>query len=60
MYQALALQTQAEDAREYQRRQLLEKGGKKEITMMVPVVFLILPITVIFALYPGIASLTFI
>lgn len=57
---ASTLQTQAEDAREYQRRQLLEKGGKKEITMMVPVVFLILPITVIFALYPGIASLTFI
>ncbi|VDG76133.1 Flp pilus assembly protein TadB [Actinobaculum suis] len=54
---ANTLRVQAEDAREYQRRELLEKGGKQEIAMMAPVVFLILPITIIFALYPGISSL---
>jgi len=31
----------------------MEQGGKKEIAMMVPVVFLVLPVTVLFAVYPG-------
>ena len=43
----------AEDARELQRRTLMEIAGKKEITMLIPVVFFILPLTVLFALYPG-------
>ena len=33
--------------------------GKKEIAMMIPVVFLVLPVTVLFAIYPGIAFLRF-
>ncbi|SOD73065.1 tight adherence protein C [Jatrophihabitans sp. GAS493] len=52
------LRAQAADVREVAKRALLEAGGKKEISMMVPVVFLLLPITVIFALYPGLATLT--
>jgi tight adherence protein C len=47
------LRAQAVDVREASRRALLESGGRKEIGMMVPVVFLVLPVTVIFALFPG-------
>ncbi|WP_136192720.1 MULTISPECIES: type II secretion system F family protein [Actinomyces] len=47
------LRAQAADAREASRRALMEEGGRREIAQMVPVVFLILPITVIFALFPG-------
>jgi tight adherence protein C len=52
------LRAQAVDAREVGKRALLEAGGRKEISMMVPVVFLILPVTVLFALYPGLLTLT--
>ena len=51
------LRSQAADVREAGKRALLEAGGRKEISMMVPVVFLILPITVLFALYPGLITL---
>ncbi len=54
---AEVLRAQAADVRELSRRRLMEAGGKKEIAMMVPVVFLILPITVVFAVYPGLAVL---
>ena len=47
------LRAQAADAREAGKRALLEAGGRKEIAMMVPVVFLVLPTTVVFALFPG-------
>lgn len=52
------LRAQAVDVREAGRRALLEAGGKKEIGMLVPVVFLILPVTVLFALFPGFYSLS--
>jgi tight adherence protein C len=35
----------------------MEEGGRKEIAMMVPVVFLVLPVTVLFAIFPGVAFL---
>ena len=47
------LRAQAVDVREAGRRRLLEQAGRKEIAMMVPVVFLVLPVTVVFALFPG-------
>jgi tight adherence protein C len=53
------LRAQAQDVREEGRRRLMEEGGKKEIAMMVPVVFMILPVTVLFALYPGLSFLNF-
>jgi tight adherence protein C len=56
---AEVLRAQAEDVREVGRRALMESGGKKEIAMMIPVVFLVLPITVLFAVFPGIAYLSF-
>lgn len=54
---AEVLRAQAQDVRELGRRQLMEAGGKKEIAMMVPVVFLVLPVTVLFAVYPGLVAL---
>jgi tight adherence protein C len=52
------LRAQAVDVREQHRRQLLEVGGRKEIAMLVPVVFLVLPVTVVFALFPGFYDLS--
>ncbi|MDO5049601.1 MAG: type II secretion system F family protein [Actinomycetaceae bacterium] len=53
------LREQARDLRDEARRQLMESGGKREIAMLFPVVFLILPVTVVFALYPGLVALRF-
>jgi tight adherence protein C len=51
------VRAQAADVREQSRRALLEAGGRKEVQMLVPVVFLILPVTVLFALFPGVSTL---
>lgn len=51
------LHAQAADVRESTRRELIETGGRKEVAMMIPVVFLILPITVLFAFFPGFIGL---
>ena len=40
------------------KRALMEAGGRKEIAMMIPVVFLVLPVTIVFALFPGLANLS--
>jgi tight adherence protein C len=50
---AEVLRAQATDVREQGRRALLEAAGRKEIAMLVPVVFMVLPVTVVFALFPG-------
>ena len=50
---AEVLRSQATDVREAARQDLMEEGGRREIAQMVPVVFLVLPITVVFALFPG-------
>jgi tight adherence protein C len=47
------LHAQAGDAREDAKRTLLEQAGRKEILMLLPLVFLILPLSVLFAVYPG-------
>lgn len=52
------LRAQAQDVREAGRRALMETGGRKEVAMMVPVVFLILPVTVVFAVFPSLAVLS--
>lgn len=51
------LRAQAADVREAGRRRLLETGGRKEVAMLIPVVLFVLPITVIFAVYPSILVL---
>lgn len=47
------LRAQAGDAREQAKRTIIELAGRKEIAMLVPLIFLILPVTVAFALFPG-------
>jgi tight adherence protein C len=51
------LQRHAQEARESQRNIVLGAAAKAEISMMVPVVFLILPISILFALWPSLANL---
>lgn len=51
------LRAQAADSRAAGRRALLESAGRKEILMLVPVVFFILPIVVVIALFPGLHNL---
>jgi tight adherence protein C len=55
---AEVMRAQASDVRDLGRRELMESAGRKEIAMMVPVVFLVLPITVVFALFPGFFGLS--
>lgn len=47
----------AQEARDYQRNRVLAAAGKAEIAMMIPVVFLILPISILFALWPSLTNL---
>ncbi|WP_144268186.1 type II secretion system F family protein [Demequina sp. NBRC 110055] len=51
------LRAQAADVRSRGHEALMEEGGKREIAMLVPVVFIILPITVLFAVFPGLMTL---
>ena len=54
---AHVLHSQALDAREDAKRGLIERAGRKEIYMLIPLVFLILPLSVLFAVFPGIFML---
>jgi tight adherence protein C len=47
------------ESRINQRNLVMDKAGKAETTMMIPIVFLILPISVLFALWPSIHQLSF-
>ncbi|MCZ4498760.1 MAG: pilus assembly protein TadB [Marmoricola sp.] len=51
------LHAQAGDVREAARRALIESGARREVLMMVPVVFLVLPTVVVFAFWPGLVGL---
>lgn len=52
------LHAQAADARHESRRALMEAAGRREIGMLIPVVFCVLPAVVVIALYPGFRELT--
>jgi tight adherence protein C len=52
------LRAQAQDVRDNAKRELMESAGRKEIAMMVPLVFGVLPLTVVFAVFPGIAAIS--
>jgi tight adherence protein C len=54
---AEVLRAQAQDVRDQGRQALMESGGRKEVLMMIPVVFIILPVTVMFAAFPSLAVL---
>ena len=51
------LHAQAADVREARRRELIESGARREVLMMVPVVFLVLPTVVFFVFFPGVVGL---
>jgi tight adherence protein C len=52
------LHAQAADVREAARRELIESAARREVLMMIPVVFLVLPVTVLFAFWPGVVGLS--
>lgn len=52
------LHAQAADVREAGRRELIEVAARREVAMMVPVVFLVLPVTVLFSFWPGVIGLS--
>lgn len=52
------LHAQAGDVRESARRDLIESAARREILMMIPVVFILMPTTVIVAFYPGFIGLS--
>lgn len=47
----------AQTIREVQKRKLMERAGRAEVKLMVPVIFLLLPISVLFALWPSFQQL---
>ncbi|CAB4991447.1 MAG: pilus assembly protein TadB [Actinobacteria bacterium] len=54
---ASSLQSMAADARDVQRVALVEAAGRKQVTMLIPVVGLILPVALVFAFFPGIVAI---
>jgi len=54
---AQVLQSQAQDAQEEAKRVLIEQAGRKEIAMLFPLVLLILPLSVLIAIFPGVLML---
>lgn len=54
---AEVMREQATDVRSEARRRLLTLAGRKDVAMLAPVVFLILPTVVVVALFPGLSSL---
>jgi tight adherence protein C len=51
------LSRQVEEIRSGQKANLLRQAGKVEIALMIPVVFVILPISILFALWPSYVAL---
>lgn len=47
----------SKDARSDRLRQIVERSGRAEVAMLVPLVLLILPVTVLFAVWPGLQAL---
>ena len=54
---AEVLRAQAQDSRDQSKRELIESAGRKEVAMLVPLVFLILPTTIAFAVFPALLVL---
>jgi tight adherence protein C len=56
---AQMLSEQALSVREEIKSRLLRQAGRNETRMLIPLVFLILPVTVLFAIYPSLELLNF-
>ena len=51
------LAAQVADAREETKNKLVESAGRNEVIMLIPLVFLILPVTIAFAVFPGLIAI---
>ena len=51
------LRAMAFDVRETEKRSIIEAGGRKQISMLMPVVCFILPVAIVFAFYPGLVAI---
>jgi tight adherence protein C len=54
---AQQLEFLSETARARLRNQLLKQAGKNELKMLIPMVFMILPVTILFAVFPSLQLL---
>ena len=54
---AQVMRAQAADVRDHSKRELMEAAGRKEVAMLAPVVFGVLPLTILFAAFPGLSLL---
>jgi tight adherence protein C len=52
-----SLRAMAFEVRENEKRSIIEAGGRKQISMLMPVVCLILPVAIVFAFYPGLVAI---
>ncbi len=51
-----SLRAMAFDVREAEKRAVIEAAGRKQVSMLVPVVMLILPVAIAFAFFPGLVA----
>jgi tight adherence protein C len=51
------VRAQASDVRAAESRRLMEVAGRKDVAMLVPIVFLVLPSVVLIAIFPGVQAL---
>lgn len=51
------LHSHSQESRDHQHNRVLSAASKAELSMMIPVVFLILPISILFALWPSLSNL---
>jgi tight adherence protein C len=52
-----ALRAMAFDVREDEKREVIEAAGRKQVSMLVPVIGLILPVAIVFAFFPGVIAI---
>jgi tight adherence protein C len=52
-----ALRAMAFDVREAEKRKVIEAAGRKQVSMLVPVIGLILPVAIVFAFFPGVIAI---
>lgn len=52
-----ALRAMAADVREAEKRDVIESAGRKQVSMLVPVIGLILPVAIVFAFFPGVIAI---
>ena len=54
---ARALRDEVDALEATRARHLIERASKQEVGMLVPLVFMILPVTILFAVFPGVVAL---